>query len=47
MPDDFSAFKTIIETMGFFCLLLFGVAAWFTWHQPANDAADRDSAGGR
>jgi O-antigen/teichoic acid export membrane protein len=47
MPDDFSAFKAIIQVMGFFCLLLFGVAAWFTWHKPANDAADRDSAGGR
>ncbi|MGD0411503.1 MAG: hypothetical protein ABSC18_07340 [Verrucomicrobiota bacterium] len=47
LPDDFSAFKVIIQTMGFFCLLLFGVAAWFTWHKPANDASDRDSAAAR
>ena len=47
MPDDFSAFKVIIETMGFFCLLLFCVAAWFTWRQPANAAVDRDSAAAR
>ena len=44
MPDDFSAFRTIIGTMGFFCLLLFGVAAWFTWRQPANAASDPGSA---
>jgi hypothetical protein len=44
MPDDFSAFKVIILIMGFFCLLLFSVAAWFTWHKPANGALDRDSA---
>jgi O-antigen/teichoic acid export membrane protein len=38
MPDDFSAFKVIIQIMGFFCLLLFGVAAWFTWRKPAKEA---------
>jgi len=47
IPDDFSAFKVIIQTMGFFCLLLFGVAAWFTWHRPATGASDQDSAAGR
>jgi O-antigen/teichoic acid export membrane protein len=36
MPDVFSAFKTIIQTLGSFNLLLFGVAAWFTWRKPAN-----------
>jgi O-antigen/teichoic acid export membrane protein len=36
MPGVFSAFKTIIQTLGSFNLLLFGVAAWFTWHKPAN-----------
>lgn len=50
MGDDFSAFKAIIQTMGFFCLLLFGVAAWFTWRKPDNpatSASDQDSAAGR
>jgi O-antigen/teichoic acid export membrane protein len=47
MPDDFSAFKVIIQTMGFFCLLLLGVAAWFTWRKPATGASDRDSAAAR
>jgi len=36
MPDDFSAFKVIIQIMGCFCLLLFCVAAWFSWRKPAN-----------
>jgi O-antigen/teichoic acid export membrane protein len=45
--DDFSAFKAIIQTMGFFCLLLFVVAGWFTWRKPANGASDPDSAGAR
>ena len=47
LHDDFSAFKSIIRIMGFFCLLLFGVAAWFTWRKPATGASDRDSAAGR
>jgi hypothetical protein len=47
MPDDFSAFKLIIVIMGFFCFLLFSVAAWFTWHKPAIGALDRDSAAAR
>lgn len=47
MPDDFSAFKAIIKIMGFFCLLLFGVAAWFTWRQPANATSDPGSAAAR
>jgi len=47
MPEDFSAFKEIILVMGFFCLLLFCVAAWFTWHKPATGASDRGLAAAR
>jgi len=47
MPDDFSAFKAIIKIMGFFCLLLFCVAAWFTWRRPANAVSDPGSAAAR
>ncbi|MGA2541752.1 MAG: hypothetical protein ABSG78_09395 [Verrucomicrobiota bacterium] len=47
MPDDFSAFKVIIQIMGCFCLLLFGVAAWFTWRKPANAVLDPGSAAAR
>ena len=46
-PDIFSAFKGIILTLGCFSLLLFGVAAWFTWRKPVTGGVDRDSAGGR
>lgn len=46
MPD-LAAFARIIQTLGFFCLLLFSVAAWFTWRKPANEALDRGSADGR
>jgi O-antigen/teichoic acid export membrane protein len=31
----FGAFERVIVTLGLFCLLLFAVAAWFTWHKPA------------
>jgi O-antigen/teichoic acid export membrane protein len=31
----FTAFIRVIQTLGFFCLLLFSVAAWFTWRKPA------------
>jgi len=37
MGDDFAAFKAIIQIMGCFCLLLFCVAAWFTWRKPAKE----------
>ena len=47
LPDDFSAFKVIIHIMGFFCLLLFGVAAWFTWRKPVNEVSDPGSAAAR
>lgn len=47
MTDDFSAFKVIIQIMGLFCLLLFGVAAWFTWRKPATGASGPDSAAAR
>jgi hypothetical protein len=47
MAGDFTAFKAIIQTMGFFNLLLFGVAAWFTWGKRVNGAPDQDSAGAR
>ena len=46
LPDDFSAFKVIIHIMGFFCLLLFGVAAWFTWRKPVNEVSDPGFGGG-
>jgi len=39
MPEVFSAFKAIIQTLGSFSLLLFAVAAWFTWRAPANPPA--------
>jgi O-antigen/teichoic acid export membrane protein len=34
MPP-FDAFERVIQTLGLSCLLLFGVAAWFTWRKPA------------
>jgi O-antigen/teichoic acid export membrane protein len=33
MPP-FPAFERVIQTLGLFCLLLFAVAAWFTWRKP-------------
>lgn len=47
MPDDFTAFRAIIQTMGFFCLLLFGVAAWFTWRAPATEVSRPGSEAAR
>jgi len=38
MPEVFSAFKAIIQTLGCFNLLLFAVAAWFTWRKTASPA---------
>ncbi|MGA3180315.1 MAG: hypothetical protein ABSF38_08245 [Verrucomicrobiota bacterium] len=32
----FGAFERVILTLGLFCLLLFAVAAWFTWHKPSS-----------
>jgi O-antigen/teichoic acid export membrane protein len=31
---NFDAFERVIQTLGLFCLLLFAVAAWFTWRNP-------------
>jgi O-antigen/teichoic acid export membrane protein len=37
--DDLTAFKTVVGTLGACSLLLFGVAAWFTWGPKARTGA--------
>jgi len=34
---NFEAFKCVVQTIGCFSLLLFAVAAWFTWRKPAKE----------
>jgi O-antigen/teichoic acid export membrane protein len=34
----FDAFKCVVQTIGCFALMLFAVAAWFTWHRPETEA---------
>jgi hypothetical protein len=36
----FTAFVRVIQTLGFFCLLLFAVAAWFTWRKPSSGSSN-------
>lgn len=45
--EDLAAMTRVIQTLGCSCLALFGVAAWFTWRQPSNEALDRGSAAAR
>jgi O-antigen/teichoic acid export membrane protein len=47
MRDVFSAFRAIIQTLGCFSLLLFAVAAWFSWGKQPTGVSDPDSAGER
>jgi O-antigen/teichoic acid export membrane protein len=44
---DLAAMTRVIQTLGCWCLALFGVAAWFTWRQPANATSDPGSAAAR
>lgn len=48
MQDPFNAFRLIVFTMASFGLLLFGIAAWFTWgRKPWVSQLDRAPAGAR
>lgn len=41
------AMTRVIQTLGCSCVALLGVAAWFTWHKPANATSDPGSAAAR
>jgi hypothetical protein len=44
---NLAAMTRVIQTLGCSCLALFAVAAWFTWHKPANAVSDQGSAAAR
>ena len=37
--EQLRAFRSVVQTLGTFSLLLFGVAAWFTWRDKARSSA--------
>ena len=37
--EQLRAFRSVVQTLGSFSLLLFGVAAWFTWRDKAQSRA--------